>query len=207
MVVFARAYAVRVSRPFVLVRDLLDQGILWAARTKLKYKLYALCLACLWVLVALSWSYFRRDYTINELLLIISNKCLEENNDALSGASEITKASSSAAATLITLLPALLVFGPFPTARIDSLILFSTSAALLTAGLAFGLATSNVKTLRKHKIYKVVDLCTEETIRRYGKPHAVLSVVQLLTLLHGRAYSGSRTCDSSGVPYYCGGGG
>lgn len=92
MVVFARAYAVRVSRPFVLVRDLLDQGILWAARAKLKYKLYALCLASLWVLVALSWSYFRRDYILDELLLIISDKCREENDDSLSRASEITKA-------------------------------------------------------------------------------------------------------------------
>lgn len=155
MVVLARAYAVRVSRPSVLVRDLLDQGILWAARAKLKYKLYALCLACLWVLVALSWSYFRRDYTLNELLLIISDRCREENDGMLSRASEIT----------------------------------------------------NVKALPKNKIYKVGDLCTEATIRRYGKTHAVLSVVQLLTLLHGRAYSGSRTCDSEGVPYYCGGGG
>lgn len=72
--------------------------------------------------------------------------CFESNNQRIDSLNEIQKAGVAASTTLMTLLPALLIFSPFWTARTGLLIVFSTSAALLTAGFTLGLATSDVMT-------------------------------------------------------------
>lgn len=107
-------------------------------------------------------------FDIQQLDYIISPSCRETNNLILINTSEIDKVSSAAATTLMSLLPALLVFGPFPTAQIRAMIPYSTAAALLTSGFTLGLATPNISTIGKNRILRVIDLCTEATIRLYG---------------------------------------
>lgn len=82
--------------------------------------------------------------------------------------SETDKVAAAAGTTLMTLLPALLVFGPFPTAEISAMIRFSTWPALITSGFTLGLATSKMVTLGKNRILRVTDLCTPSTIGYYG---------------------------------------
>lgn len=143
-----------------------------STRTVLRYKLYAVCLISLLGLFFITWVVIYMQLAIPELGLV-SAGCVEYNNQLLNSSSEITKADSAAASTLMTLLPALLVFGPFRTARISSSIVFSTTAALVTAGFTLGLATTNVMTLPNSKIFNVRDLCTETTTQRQGKCHSV----------------------------------
>lgn len=86
----------------------------------------------------------------------------------LADLSETEKVAGAAATTLMTLLPALLVFGPFPTAEISAMIACSTWPAFVTAGFTLGLSTSKMITLGKNRIIRVIDLCTRDIIENYG---------------------------------------
>lgn len=94
--------------------------------------------------------------------------CQKTNNDLVNKMTETDKVAAAAGTTLMTLLPALLVFGPFPTAEIRAMMPFSTWPALITSGFTLGLATSKMVTLGKNRIVRVVDLCTPSIIGYYG---------------------------------------
>lgn len=126
-------------------------------------------------LVLISIRVSLHEFTIDQ---IIRPECLKGNDEVLKSAGEIWKADAAAASTLMTLLPALLIFGPFPTARIGSLIVYSTLASLITAGFTLGLATTNVMTLPKTKLFRVVDLLMDANLLSSGESsHVVCSQI------------------------------
>lgn len=94
--------------------------------------------------------------------------CSNSTNLRLGKTSEFVRLNAAAATTLVTLLPALLTLAPFPIARIRHLVAYSTSAAMITSSMTFGLSTTNISTLAKDRIIRVRDLCMEATIIRYG---------------------------------------
>lgn len=98
--------------------------------------------------------------------------CQDSTNNLVANMTETDKVAGAAGTTLMTLLPALLVFGPFPTAEISTMIAFSTWPALITSGFTLGLAASKMVTLGKNRILRVMDLCTQGMIEYYGwAPH------------------------------------
>lgn len=105
---------------------------------------------------------------ILEFELQLLATCLEYNNFFLSRMSEADKVATAAGTTLVTLLPALLVFGPFPTAEISAMICYSTWPAVITSGFTLGLATSKMVTIGKNRLLRVIDLCIPSTIEYYG---------------------------------------
>lgn len=84
-------------------------------------------------MLAALWDFYFPTDTVD--VYFLSAECLNSTETLLDVSLEIWEAESSAASTLLTLLAALLVFVPFGTARISSLIVFATSAALLTCSL------------------------------------------------------------------------
>lgn len=134
-----------------------------------RHKIQLLCLLLLFAFVS---QIFRESINLTALDSIdykLFFRCQEVNNEILVQATEINKVVGAAATTLMTLLPALLVFGPFPTAEIRAMLPYSTGAALITAGFTLGLATSNIATVGKNRILRVADLCSEATIHLYGE--------------------------------------
>lgn len=107
-------------------------------------------------------------YEFSVLYVTPSDGCKEENIGVIEGYDQLEMANTAASSTLMTFLPALLAFSPFPTARISSLIIFSTSAAILTSAFTLGLATSNISTQPRNRIFSVIRLCTNATIKSYG---------------------------------------
>lgn len=157
--------------------------ICWPVRVLLGHKIYLLSLVIILQLIYLSWGYLFGDgivVTFDTLSVITPAGCREENNAFLVNRTELDKANGAAATTLVTLLPALLIFAPFPSARISSLIVFSTSAALVTSAITLGLATSSIITLPKERILRVIDICTEATISQYGQSVLTLCCMSLI---------------------------
>lgn len=148
--------------------SLLSKVFRWTIRPLFRHKVYLFGFIVILTIASQLWEGRMNIFDIQQLDYIISPSCRETNNLILINTSEIDKVSSAAATTLMSLLPALLVFGPFPTAQIRAMIPYSTAAALLTSGFTLGLATPNISTIGKNRILRVIDLCTEATIRLYG---------------------------------------
>lgn len=100
--------------------------------------------------------------------IAITYPCSNSTNFRLAITTEFSKLNAAAATTLVTLLPALLTLAPFPIAKIRHLVAYSTSAAMITSSMTFGLSTTNISTLAKDRVIRVKDLCMEATIIRYG---------------------------------------
>ena len=83
--------------------------------------------------------------------------CRQEIDDMMASMSEFDKAASAAAATILTLLPALLTFAPIPTANLRELMYISWSLAFWTGGMTFGLPVSQKSTISRAKIIKGKD--------------------------------------------------
>jgi hypothetical protein len=86
----------------------------------------------------------------------------------LENSDEYDKAASSAATTVMTLVPAMLTFAAMPMASIRSLNFINTRLALFTSALTLGLTMTYKKTLKDEKIMSVPDLCTAAQITKYG---------------------------------------
>lgn len=69
----------------------------------------------------------------------LPSECKAVVNDFLGALSEYDKLGTQLAATLLALVPALLVSAPLPTANVATLLYLLTDAAFLTAALTFGL--------------------------------------------------------------------
>lgn len=138
-----------------------------------RYGIHILCFGGVYCLVLFVpyglMSRVIQDGSNSSLQIILPKSCYEDLNSELESINEIEKVGSAAATTIITLLPALLTFSSIPTAKISSLLAFSTGAALLTSGLKFGLPIPNISTLAKDRVIKVKDLCEEATIQFFGQ--------------------------------------
>lgn len=134
----------------------------------------------------ISWWDFIPTYLASGVRGLLPIDCYQKINGGLNSTSEIDKVASTAATTVMTLLPALLTFAPFPTARISSLMAFSTGAAILTSAMTLGLSTSKISTLAKDRVMEVKDLCTEATIHFYGRSlRPANTTTQIISSKHG----------------------
>lgn len=120
---------------------------------------------CTWVVLS-PIDLLTYHFTLERLL---PADCYTTIDSDLTTKPEIEKMNSAAATTLVTLLPALLTFAPFPMARMTHLIAYSTGAALVTASMTFGLSTPELPTLLRDRIFRVKDLCSEATVKFYGQ--------------------------------------
>lgn len=73
----------------------------------------------------------------------LNRTCINDASKGLGSASEFDKAASSAATTILTLVPALLTFAPLPAAPLRELLYLSSIAAFWTALMRLGLPVSN----------------------------------------------------------------
>lgn len=97
-------------------------------------------------------------------------RCRKFYNAILDNTSEFDKLASAVATTVMTLLPALLSFGPLPSARIGSLIYFNAEITFFTAAMTLGLYNTGLITLAKDRIVCVKDLFTRRgDIELYGR--------------------------------------
>lgn len=138
-------------------RNLLAQVLRRTIRVVLTHKFWVLCAICFVIIDA------RPLGTNNE-----DNVCYGTLHLLINALSETEKMTGAAATTLMTLVPALLVFGPFPTAEIQSIMPYSSLAAFLTVASTMGLSTSRLSTMAKNRIFRVADFCTPRTIELYG---------------------------------------
>lgn len=143
--------------PHVRPQSLLSQVLCRTIRAILIYKFWILCAICFVIIDA------RQVET-----KIYDNFCYHDPDALLDSLSETEKMTGAAATTLMTLVPGLLVFGPFPTAEIQSIIPYSSVAAFLTVASTMGLSTSSLPTMAKNRIFRVEDFCTPSTIQLYG---------------------------------------
>lgn len=133
-----------------------------------RYGIHLFILVGMITCAVVSWVYTIPRNTTSGLNILIPQSCSQDIDQQLNDTPEVSKVASSAASTIMTLLPALLTFAPFPTASISALLAVSTGAALLTSGMGLGLPVTSIYTLSKDKIISVKELCTEDIIRRYG---------------------------------------
>lgn len=142
--------------PHETPQSLLCQVLSRTIRVVLIHKFWVLCAICFLIIDARPWG--ARDHY---------DSCRDLDTMA-NGLSEADKMTGAAATTLMTLVPALLVFGPFPTAEIQSIIPYSSLAAFQTVASTMGLSTSSLSTMAKNRIFRVTDFCTPSTIQLYG---------------------------------------
>jgi len=112
----------------------------------------------------------RRDYDgIGSLV-----SCAGDITSQLNDTSEINKAGSAAAATLLTLLPALLTFAPLPTANIRELVFVSPWLAFITAGVMLGLPVKQSSVLALERILSARRCpCGENLINNVPPQHSL----------------------------------
>lgn len=96
------------------------------------------------------------------------SSCQDTYLQILQNSDEYDKASSSAATTVMTLVPAMLTFAAMPMASIRSLNFINTRLALFTSALTLGLTMTYKKTLADDKTLKVTEICEPDHIERYG---------------------------------------
>lgn len=150
------------------IGSLLFQALRWTCCVLCRHKFhltFVVVMLGLFVAGHFVVSYFFR---IHSFITRVPLSCGGMNDYISSQMSETEKIDAAAGTTLITLLPALLVFGPFPTAEISAMISYSTWTALITSGFTLGLATSKMVTLGKNRILRVIDLCMPSIIGYYG---------------------------------------
>lgn len=147
------------NHPHERPRSLLSQVLRRTIRAVVIYKFWVLCTICFLIINFRPW---RKPH-------ISRDTCYYNTDDFINNLSETKKMTSAAATTLMTLVPALLVFGPFPTAEIQSIMPYSSLAAFLTVASTMGLSTSSISTMTKNRIFRVADFFTPSTIQLYGK--------------------------------------
>lgn len=138
-------------------RSLLSQVLCGTIRVVLTHKFWVLCVICFIIIDA---RLFETDKQ--------RDLCWGPLDSFIDKLSESEKMTGAAATTLMTLVPALLVFGHFPTAEIQSIMSYSSLAGLLTVACTMGLSTSSLSTMAKNRIFRVADFCTPSTIQLYG---------------------------------------
>jgi hypothetical protein len=110
----------------------------------------------------------RRDYDG----IGIPVSCAGDITAQLNDTSEINKAGSAAAATLLTLLPALLTFAPLPTANIRELVFVSPWLAFITAGMMLGLPVKQSSALALERILSARQCpCGDNLIHNASSQH------------------------------------
>ncbi|KAI5811993.1 hypothetical protein BZA77DRAFT_325550, partial [Pyronema omphalodes] len=98
--------------------------------------------------------------------------CWRDMDKVLSDTLEYDKVGSSASISILALLPAILVVGPIPTAKVSKLFVLSPMMGLITAGMTLGIPVKSVSPVAS--VIKVKDLCLaglgdgENLIATYG---------------------------------------
>ncbi|KAI5847654.1 hypothetical protein DFP73DRAFT_348265 [Morchella snyderi] len=120
--------------------------------------------------------------------------------EILQNSDEYDKAASSAATTVMTLVPAMLTFAAMPMASIRSLNFINTRLALFTSALTLGLTMTYKKTLMDEKILSVPDLCTPAQIEKYANPgeikgeHELAKEIEELGALYRGGVGNKKLC-------------